>query len=358
MKNGKGLHTNIGRRNFLKVAGAAGAGMLFAPAIVRGATAGQVYIRTSGGAAEDGYRRAWYDPLLKDTGIEVVPTVIDPAKIAAMVQAGNVTLDITAQTAPELTIMARRGMLEHIDYGRFTRTDKNDLDEASEFWLVNTVYATVLGYNKGEFGDKHPGSWKDVWNTEAFPGRRMLQDAAAEYPNLEQALLADGVSIDKLYPLDVDRAFKMLDAIRSDVVKWWDSGAVSAQLLSDKVAVMGSIWESRANPLIAEGAPIAVEWNQAMRNIWAMGIIKGAPNLDNAYTALDYGSSPVVQAAIAREVLAAPGNRRAFEHIEPAVAAGLSTAPDHAKLGFVNNADWWVDNLDPVRERWREFLLQ
>ncbi|MBZ9772528.1 extracellular solute-binding protein [Mesorhizobium sp. CO1-1-8] len=358
MKNGKAFNTRLGRRTFLKIAGGAAAGILFAPAIVRGATAGQVYIRTSGGSAEEGYKRAWYDPLLKDTGIEVVPTVIDPAKIVAMVLAGNVTLDITAQTAPELTIMARKGILERIDYGRFTRTNKDDLDEATEFWLVNTVYATVLGYNSAEFGGKHPGSWKDVWDVSAFPGRRMLQDAAAEYPNLEQALLADGVSIDKLYPLDVDRAFKMLGAIRGNVVKWWDSGAVSAQLLSDKVAVMGSIWESRANPLIAEGAPIAIEWNQAMRNIWAMGIIKGAPNTKLAYTALDYGSSPVVQAAIAREVLAAPGNRRAFEHLEPAVAAGLSTAPEHAKLGFVNNAAWWVDNLDMVRERWREFLLQ
>jgi putative spermidine/putrescine transport system substrate-binding protein len=358
MKGETHHQTSIPRRKFLKTAAAAGAGVLFAPAIVRGATAGKVYIRTTGGAAEEGFRRAWYDPLFKETGIEMIPTAIEPAKIMAMVQANNVTLDITAQTAPELTLLGRRGMLENIDYGRFTKTNKSDLDEATDHWLVCTVYATVLGYNKEAFGEKHPRSWADFWNTTTFPGRRSLQDGGLEYPNLEQALLADGVPMDRLYPLDVDRAFKKLHEIREHVVKWWDSGAVSAQLLSDKIALMGSIWDSRAQPLIKAGAPIAIEWNQAMRNVWALGIVRGAPNADLAYTALDYGSSPKVQAAIAREVVSAPGNLRAFEYIDPAFASTLCTAPDLVKLGFVNNAEWWVDNLPMVSERWREFLLQ
>ena len=348
----------VRRRSFLKMAGLAGLAVLSSPAILRGATKGKVYLRTTGGSAEDGYRRAWYDPLLRDTGIEVVPTVVETAKIAAMVQAKNVTLDITAGAAPEMIILGRHGNLERLDYGRFTRTNPKDLDSTSDFWFADTLYATVLGYNKDAFSGKHPASWKDFWDVGAFPGRRMLQDASVEYPNLEQALLADGVAMESLYPLDIDRAFKVLEAIRGDVVKWWDSGAVSAQLLSDKVAVMGSLWESRANTIIRSGAPIAIEWNQAMRNIWAMGIVKGAPNADLAYTALDYGHSPEVQAAVAKEVAAAPSNRKAFDFIPADIAATLSTAPDHVKIGFINNADWWVDNLDGVRERWREFLLQ
>lgn len=346
------------RRTFLQMAGATAVASLAAPAILRAATKGQVFIRTTGGSAEDGYRRAWYDPLLRDTGIEVIPAVVDPAQVAAMVQADNVTLDITAGAAPEITILGRRGALEKLDYGRFTRTDPNDLDAATDFWFADTFYATVLGYNTDVFSGGHPQSWKDLWDVGAFPGRRSLQDASIEYPNLEQALLADGVAMEDLYPLDIDRAFKALEAIRGDVVKWWDSGAVSAQLLSDRIAVMGSLWESRANAIILSGAPIAIEWNQAMRNSWAMGIVKGAPNLDLAYEALDYGHSPEVQAAVAREVRAAPGNRKAFDFVEPDIAATLSTAPDHIKKGFVNNADWWIDNLDAVRERWREFLMQ
>src|SRR5256885_16366801 len=36
----------------------------------------------------------------------------------------------------------------------------------------------------------------------------------------EFALIADGVALDKLYPIDIDRAFRSLDRIKKDVVKW------------------------------------------------------------------------------------------------------------------------------------------
>jgi putative spermidine/putrescine transport system substrate-binding protein len=41
---------------------------------------------------------------------------------------------------------------------------------------------------------------------------------------LEIALLADGVAPDKLYPLDLDRAFKKLDTIKKNTI-WWATNA-------------------------------------------------------------------------------------------------------------------------------------
>jgi hypothetical protein len=49
-------------------------------------------------------------------------------------------------------------------------------------------------------------SWADVWNVEGFPGRRVSRKHPID--SMEQALLADGVAPDKLYPLDADRASK------------------------------------------------------------------------------------------------------------------------------------------------------
>lgn len=346
----------IRRRTLLSAAGAA-IGIFGAPAILRGADAGKVFIRTTGGAAEEGFRRAWYEPFQKETGIEIVPVVLDAAKAVAMVRAGNVTADVINEVVPTMTLLAQQGALERIDYGRFSMTDPKDLDRYTDYWMAKSVYATVLGYNKEAFGARHPANWSEFWDRTTFPGRRMLQDASAEYPNLEQALLADGVPIDRLYPIDIDRAFRMMRAIKKDVAKWWESGAVAAQLLSDRVAVAGAIWDSRMTPLIKAGAPLSIEWNQAMRNPYGMGIVKGAPNRDLAYRAIDYGQSPKVQAAIAAAVFTAPSNRRAYEHLDQQVAQTLSTYPEHAKKGFVNNGEWWADNLESVRERWREFLL-
>ncbi|MDO8474825.1 MAG: ABC transporter substrate-binding protein [Candidatus Rokubacteria bacterium] len=319
---------------------------------------GKVFIRTSGGSAEEGFRKAWYDPFTKETGIEVVSAVFDAAKVTAMVQTGNVAVDIGTFTAPQLTILARKGVIEKLDRSKFKLTNLNDIDRVDDYWLSKSVYATVIGYNTEAFPNRHPTSWKEFWDVKTFPGRRMLQDASSEYPDLEAALLADGVPMNKLYPLDVDRAFAKLKEIRKSIAKWWNSGAVSAQMLSDRAVIVGSIWESRITPLILAGAPLAIEWNQNMRNLYGMAVVKGAPNRDAAYLLMDYGQSPKVQAAIVQEVRIAPPNRKAYDYIDDKIARTLSTYPDHARRGFVNNSDWWVDNLERVAERWREFLLE
>jgi putative spermidine/putrescine transport system substrate-binding protein len=346
-----------GRRSFL-AGSVLLAGSVAMPAVLRGAAAGKVFIRTTGGSAEEGFRRAWYGPFQEATGIEMVPVVVDASKVMAMVEAGNVSVDITSHTVPELTILVKRNALERLDYGRFTLSNPRDLDRYTDYWMAKSVYATLIGYNKETFSSKHPTNWAEFWDVGKYPGRRMLQDASAEYPNLEQALLADGVPMDKLYPLDVDRAFKMLREIKPQIVKFWDSGAVAAQLLSDRIAVLGSIWESRILPIMKAGAPVDIEWNQAMRNPFGMGIVKGAPNKDFAYKAMDFGQSPKVQAAIAKEVFTAPASKLAYEFMDPALAQTLSSYPDHAAKGFVNNGEWWAENLIAVRDRWREFLLE
>ncbi|MGO8077848.1 extracellular solute-binding protein, partial [Rhizobium leguminosarum] len=70
----------------------------------------------------------------------------------------------------------------------------------------------------------------DLFDTAKFPGKRTFYKWSAPGV-IEEALLADGVAADKLYPLDLERAFKKLDTIKSDIV-WWSGGAKSQQLLA------------------------------------------------------------------------------------------------------------------------------
>ncbi len=349
----------LSRRRYLKVLAGGIVGATIGPAIVgKAQTKGKVFISTTGGSAEEGFRRAWYDPFTKETGIEVVPTVITSAKVIAMVRSGNVAIDITSNSPAELERLVAKGALEKLDNSKFKLTKLEDIDRVTDYWISKNVYATVIGYNTQVFKDRHPESWAEFWDVRKFPGPRMLQHASNEYPNLEQALLADGVPMDKLYPIDLERAFAKLREIRPHIVKWWESGAVAAQMLSDRVVVLGSVWESRITPLIVVGAPLAIEWNQAMRNPFGIGIVTNAPNRENAYLLLDYGQQPKVQAVIAREVKASPANQRAYQYLDESLAKMLASYPAHAKKGFVNNSDWWVKNLDKVLERWREFMLE
>ena len=117
----------------------------------------------------------------------------------------------------------------------------------------------MLGFNTKAYAvGKEPKSWAEFWDTKAFPGPRTLADMASGAPNLEIALIADGVPMDKVYPIDIDRAFKSLSRIKASVPKFWDTGALAAQMLADKEAAMGVIWSTRAQVAADGGAPVGV----------------------------------------------------------------------------------------------------
>src|SRR5271170_6624737 len=120
----------------------------------------------------------------------------------------------------------------------------------------------------------------------------MLADMASGSPNLEFALIADGVPMDKLFPLDIDRAFKSMSRLKPFIKKFWDTGALSAQMMADKDVVLGSIWNGRLQAIAQKGAPLAIEWNQHMLQIQGYGIFKAGPNAKNAQLFVDFAMGP------------------------------------------------------------------
>jgi putative spermidine/putrescine transport system substrate-binding protein len=56
---------------------------------------------------------------------------------------------------------------------------------------------------------------------------------------------------DKLYPMDIEPAFKKLDQIKPHIKVWWTQGNQSQQLIRDGEIDMMSIWNARASELAA-----------------------------------------------------------------------------------------------------------
>jgi hypothetical protein len=94
---------------------------------------------------------------------------------------------------------------------------------------------------------------------------------------LEAALLADGVPRDKLYPLDVDRAFKKLEEIKPNITVWWTSGGQSAQLLHDGEVDMTMIWNGRASAVMKDDPDVAFTFNDGILQNTQLCILKNAP---------------------------------------------------------------------------------
>lgn len=354
--------TRISRRSFLAkavgIAAIAGGPYIFTR---RAGAAGKVFVRSLGGSYEEAERKAIYDPFTKATGIEVVTVPVIVSKLMAMIESGNIEIDVMDSGDYQMLIMRQKGALDRIDYKSFKYTNPEDIDPdvRQEDMVANIYFATVLGYNTQVFPTgKQPRSWAEFWDIKKFPGPRMLSDIGSGNVDLEFALLADGVPIDKIYPIDVDRAFKSLDRIKPAIRKYWDTGAISAQMMADKEVVLGSIWNGRVQALIDKNAPLAIEWNQHMRQMQYWGILKGSPNRENAQHLIDFALQPQRQAELTQHIAYGPTNREAFKYIKPEEAKKLPSNPAYTKNSFRQNAKWWADNRAQISERWSQWLLQ
>lgn len=346
------------RRVALKLAGAA----LAMPAIwiPRAHAATQVLVRTPGGAYDEIRREVVYEPFRKTTGIEVVPVAANMAKLFAMFKSGNVELDVIDTGDWPLVQFQREGALAPIPYGEFRYTKPEDIDPQfkREYHVGTYVYASVMAYNAGSFTlATGPKNWAEFWDDKRFPGARMLSDLNAGAPDLEFALLADGVPRDQLYPLDIERALRSMARLRPSIRKFWDSGALPAQMLADKEVALGSIWSNRAYDVIRKGAPVTVNWNEHMVLVQALGIAKGARNMDGAKKFVDYCMSPDVQRNFAMKYSAGPSNTKAHAALPKEVLETVAGGEMSRRLGFVQNAEWWAANRTKVAEAWSRFVL-
>ena len=350
----------ITRRRFV-----AGAGIAAATGPIvwthRAGAAGKVIIRTIGGSYEESTVKAIFEPFTKATGIEVVKVPATLGKVLAMHEAGNMELDV--MDAGELGVfsLSQKGALDKINYKAWKLTNPDDIEPAvrRDDMVADIFFSSVLGYNNQTFPTgKQPRSWAEFWDLKKFAGPRMLADIASGAVDLEFALLADGVAKDKLYPIDVNRAFKALDRVRPSIRKFWDTGALSAQMLADKEVVLGSIWNGRLQAVADKGAPLAIEWNEAMLQTQYWAVLKGAKNADNAQRFIDFACQPDNQAALAKLIPYGPSNRQAFKGIPADVAARLPSSPENRQKAFLQNGKWWADNRAMVSERWSQWLLQ
>ena len=241
-----------------------------------------------GGTTQDAQKEAWAVPFTKATDIKVVqdgPT--DYGKLKAMVESGNVQWDVVDVEADFALRAASEGLLEPLDFTQIKR-DKIDPRFVSDHGVGSFFFSFVLGYNEGKLGANKPVDWAAVRHQDLPWQTRLVQMAQPRRAGTGPA--ADGVAPDKLYPLDLDRAFNKLDTIKKDIV-WWGGGAQSQQLLASGEAALGQFWNGRVYALQQDGAPVGVSWKQNLVMADFLVIPKGAKNKDAAMKFLANASS-------------------------------------------------------------------
>ncbi len=337
--------------------GIAGVALLVAGTLAGQAAAQQVITFASfGGAYQAAQRKAQLDPIEKLLGIVIKEdTLTGIADVRAQVRANAVKWDVADLGAASCARGAAEGLFEPLDYS-VIKTDGIDKGMVHKDWIGVIYYSTIIAWNTDKYGQNGPQSWADFWDVKKFPGTRSLSRGASE--TMEIALMADGVPLDKLYPIDVDRAIKSLEKIKPHVVAWWASGAQSAQLLKDGEADMVAIWNGRASAAIKDGAKATTTYNQGILNADCLVIPKGAKNLALAQKVIALMVDPVIQADIPKYINYGPITAKAFDtgKITPAQAAEINSAPANAAKQTVMNFDFWREHLPKLTERMDAFL--
>jgi putative spermidine/putrescine transport system substrate-binding protein len=169
--------------------------------------------------------------------------------------------------------------------------------------------------------------------------------------------MAAGVAPDKVYPIDVDKAFASYDRIKASVVKWWETGAIPPQLLTDKEVVLTSVWNGRMAALQTAGVPAAISWDQGLlkRDCWA--VPKGSPNKENAMKFIAFSTLAISQARLSMLIPYGSVNNKSAEYMTEQQLAILPSGPAIKAKLVPYNYDWWVDNRDAVIAHWNKWIL-
>lgn len=311
-------------------------------------------VAATGGAFEDVLKEAYITPFQEATGLDVAiasqNSTVGPLK--AQVEAGNVKWDVVYLAPIDSEIAKADGLIQSIDY---SVVDSEGLREgaAKPERLAALYSATVVAWNSSSYQDI--AGPEAVFDLEAYPGKRAIR-ASTPYGALEIALLADGVSQDNLYPLDLDRAFSKLDEIKDEII-FFNANEQGVQLLASGQAQVGIIPNGRAFKANADGLDIDYTFNGGVNFIDYWVVPKGAKNPDNAMKFLDFISKAEGQKVVGNKMAYGSNNPAADQSYSAEHQQHMPTFPDNAKGLVTMDSDWWSRNLKPVFSRWQSWTL-
>ena len=346
--------SGLGRRSFLRMCAAAGIAPGFLTLSTKDvlAQASEIVLSNWGGDSTEVRREVFAAPFTAETGIAVsFDSSPLEGRVKAMVDSGSVIWDVMDLDAFSAIRLGKAGLLRPIDYSVVS----GDTIPGSSFehGVASYMISNVLAYNKDLFPDGGPQSWKDFWDVEKFPGKRALYKWA--FGSLEAALLADGVPMDQLYPLDVPRALKKIGEIKDHLILW-DSGAESQQMLRSGDVAMANIWSSRAHYLSKEtDGRITFTWNEgiAFNQTWA--VPKDNPAGDAVWQFIASTQIPGRQFALLEKMGVGPVTNQAIAELPPELTSINAGSPENMALQVLINQEWWADNYDQALAEFTDF---
>jgi putative spermidine/putrescine transport system substrate-binding protein len=325
-------------------------------------SAADLTVTSFGGAYQDAQREVYFEPFKQETGIDLVEDVWNGGvgAIRAKVEGGGEEWDLVQVEAEELVIGCEEGLYEPIDWDAIGGKDQFIEAAVDDCGVGTIVWSTALAYDADKITDTPPQSWADFWDTERYPGKRGLR----RHPKytLESALMADGVPPDQVYEVlrteeGVDRAFAKLDEIKGDII-WWEAGAQAPQLLASGEVIMTNAWNGRISAANEEGRNFKIVWPESIYAVDSWVILANSPHKDAALEFIAFASQPEHQSNLPKSIAYGVTHKDAAAQIDKEILQDLPTAPDNLEGAIQLDTEYWVENVEPLMERFTAWAAQ
>lgn len=347
---------NLNRRRLLASALPIMAAPLL-PACGPGKPRHELVIANWGGDAVPAYEAAYGEPYTRDTGVDVI---VDgsgplPGRIKAMVESGQVEWDVCDSQIFAAMSLGKEGLLAPLDYNL---VDKAKVPEgnALPYGVGSFTASLVIAWNTEVFGDNGPKHVTDIFDLKRFPGKRGLysgMQGTAEY-----ALLADGVPLEKLYPLDLPRAVRKVKSLGDSVVFWSRDAEVQRHMMQGELAlaIMGS---TRAEVASRQSqGRIKYSFNGAQRHNGTWIIPKGNPaGAEEASRFIASTQDPKRQLEAFMRLSLGPVNPEANAMVPPELRHANPNDPSNLPVQWERNEIWYAENYVRETARFKDLLV-
>lgn len=259
-----------------------------------------------GGDFQDAQKSSFTDPFAECTGATVLQDSVDSAKLRAMVQAGDVSWDVVyAGQGPIANACGE--LATDVDT---SKVDVEDLDSGlmSPCQVPLDVEPSFTVYNTEMFGDSPPTSMADFFDTQKYPGKRLIfgKPSETDYPLWGQIARMLGWTEASGDPFPHEQVLDKLASIKNDLV-YYQTGAEQVQRLEQADVAFASTWAARVYAAAQNGAPFETLDVPAYGNVDAY-VPQGVKNSDAAFALLNYMMGPAQQAALTETSVYGPTN--------------------------------------------------
>jgi putative spermidine/putrescine transport system substrate-binding protein len=347
----------LDRRRFLAQAAAAA---VAAPGVGACAEGKTVNVAGYGGILQEYQTRLFAKPFEAKTGIKVT---IGPNASLALAKLQNAPgtaaqWDIIGLTGAEYSEAVAQNLIVPYDYGIVDPTNIPE-EYRKSHGVKFSLFLFVMAWDKRQVAnDRAPGTLAEFWDTERIKGKRSLYANISDGSTLEMALLADGVPLTQLYPLDVDRALKSLERLGRGNIIWHNTNAEPIQQLTSGAVPLATCFNGRVISANRAGGQLGftAAYSAVSGNPYC--VVASSASKHEAFQYLNYMlNTPQADAEYMELTNYAVPNNAALKLLPPAIVDALPTSPKLRDKVFIKDDAWWAANLERTTTRFKEWQL-